>query len=559
MASSTRSTIGRALSAIFVTTLAVALTACSSSGGGKTPNGSTGGTAAAASGAGGGATGASAKPKRGGNLTVLVGKAGAGNWAAGLDPATNTTGSANATELQAIYGGLFLLRSDDDGSNAKMAPNLAASGEFSADLKTLTIKLRPGMTFSDGTPFNAQAVIWNLKRDFASKCCAPLWKIRTVDPFTSPDALTVQIHLAAPDASLLHDFPGTSANWIASPSAVKKMGEKAFRVKPVGAGPYVVVSDQLSELLVVKRNPKFYLADKGLPYLDQITFKSIGGGDQAAYQALLAGGADTYQGMSSTALVKQAQANSKLTVTIEPATQPYTVQLNTLVPPFNNKKAREALYYATNWDAILKGLFDGNGEVVQSFTTSVDLFYHQNVPGYRTYNLDKAKQLVQSIGGLSFRMFGNNTPAYRGIMTALQTQWQQAGMHVEIKAEELATELKEFNSGKWNATVIHAGDWDPDSGLGLSFRFGSRSPYTGIKDPKLDALLQQGATSGDSTTRDKVYQEVAKYLSDNAYAVFGLSTGSANVVVTGVHGPGLTTKLPGGLGLIPNWTETWRE
>lgn len=541
------------LAAILAPALGLALAACSSSGN-TNAKGSTSGTSAAAA---GGTSSSTAKPKRGGSLTVLEDKVKAGNWTSGLDPATGNIGYD--TELQAIYGGLFQLRANDDGSNAHVVPNQAQSVKLSPDLKTLTIKIRPGIKFSDGTAFNAQALIWNFTRDFNSKCgCEPLWTLRKTKPFTSSGPLTVQIHLGSPDASIIDDFPYANTNWIASPTAYKKMGEKKFLVKPVGAGPFVVVSDELAAKLVLKRNPTFFKANQGLPYLDTLTFQAIGGGDQAAYQALLAGNADAYEGMTSPQLIKQAQAGSKIIATIQPSSQPDTVQMNTRKPPFNNKKAREALYYATNWAPINKGLFNDEGVITESFTTPIDLFYHKTVPGYRTYDLAKAKQLVHSLGGLSFSMSAGNTPAYTGVMKALQTEWEHAGMHVKILPEELALELKQYRTNDWQSSLVHGGSWDPATGLGLGLRFASNSPYSGTSDPKLDKLLQQGKTSANTATRDQTYQEIAKYLSDNAYAVFGLAVPSANVVVKGVHGPGLTTKIPGGLNLIPIWTETWK-
>lgn len=86
-------------------------------------------------------------------------------------------------------------------------------------------------------------MIWNFKRDVDPSVAGqvPHWTVREANPFTSPDPLTVAIHLAEPDAALVNGFPLDNANWIASPSAFKKMGEKEFRVKPVGAGPFVVV------------------------------------------------------------------------------------------------------------------------------------------------------------------------------------------------------------------------------------------------------------------------------------------------------------------------------
>ena len=117
-------------------------------------------------------TSASVAPvKAGGSLTVLEGKGFSGDWPFGLDPATNTDGAADQDYMNAVYGQLFEL-----GANGKIINDLATSGTISPDGKTVTIKLRQGVQFSDGRPFNAAAVAWNFTRDLSATCtCAPQW------------------------------------------------------------------------------------------------------------------------------------------------------------------------------------------------------------------------------------------------------------------------------------------------------------------------------------------------------------------------------------------------
>jgi peptide/nickel transport system substrate-binding protein len=527
------------LSALLAPALALGLAACGSSGGGGTST-NTGNATSANSSAN--SSGSTSGAKHGGSVVDLLGSSYAGNWPSGLDPATNTTGAANLPQQQAVFGGLFLLEADNDGLNGHIVPNQAASGALSPDAKTLTIKLRPGIKFSDGTPMDAQSLIWNFTRDSKSACtCAPKWVLRKQDPFTSPDSLTVQVHFSAPNAAILHAFPASNANWIASPTAYKKMGEKAFSLNPVGAGPFTVVSDTLNTKLVVKRNPNYF--DKNLPYLDQITFQSIDG-EQAAYQAMLAGAADAYEGASNPSIIAQAEKNPKIQVTTHPGVSPYMVQVNTRVAPFNNIKAREALYYAADWAAINQGLYGGKQKIVQGFTTPADLYYHETVPGYRTYDLAKAKALVKELGGLSFKLevIARLTPTE--VTTALQTQFKKAGMQVSIKTYQLGALIKRYNSAQWNAILTVTGAWDPAAGSGLGLVFSSTSSSSGVHDPKLDKLLAQSVATSNDSQRDQIYQQIAKYVSDQAYGTFGFAVGQTNWAVKGLTGPGLTTKIP---------------
>ena len=505
-----------------------------------------------------GDAGANLKPVSGGSLTVLEDASFAGGYASGLDPATNTTGGANLPMNQSIFGGLFLLETDNNGQNAKIVPNQAESYSFSDGGKTMTIKLRPGIKFSDGTPLDAKTVVWNMLRDSNSPCsCAPVWQLTKKDPIVATDDLTVQIHMTQPNGSLISNFPISNVNWMVSKTAFEKMGAAKFKTAPVGAGPFTVVSDQLSSELVLKKNPNYF--KKGLPYLDSLTFKSIGG-DQPAYQALEAGQADAYEGMSTTPLITQAQKNSKFTVTLGPPTSPYVIQLNTMKAPFNNIKARQAIYYATDFSAISKGLFKQDLPANESFTASGGLFYHKDVPGYLTYNLDKAKQLVKELGGLTVQLGTTGIYTANQVMTALQTQWEKAGIKVTTKSLQLPQVIQAFTGGSWQAMLQTAGAWDPAAGVGVAFRFASTSPFTGVKDPKLDALFNKAAASTDPSVRDQTYQQAAEYIAKNAYAPFGIAFAPANIVAKGVHGPGLTIPIPA---LAVNsqtlWDQVWRE
>ena len=506
---------------------------------------------------GGASPSAAGPPQRGGQVTVLKDASFDGSWPSGLDPATNTTGGANIAQMAAIYGGLFQLTANPDGSGAKVTPHQAESYEVLDEGRTLKIKIRPGLTFTDGTPLNAEAVRFNIQRNMDSTCsCRPLWQLAKNGIATEGED-TVVLRFAVPTASAVNNFPIANVNWIASPAALKQAGADKFRVTPVGAGPFKVVSNRLSSELVLERNPSYF--KQGLPYLDRLIFKSIGG-DQAAYQALLAGQADAFEGMTTTPLLEQASSNNRLTVTVQPPTSPYVIQLNTQIAPFNNEKARQAIYHATDFNAIARGVFKGKYPVSQTFTAPGGLFHHPTgVPGYRGYNLAEAKRLVQEVGGITVTLGTLGDYVARQVNIALQTQWRQAGINVKIEDYQLNRLVEEFNGGKWQAMLQTAGAWDPAAGVGVAFRFASTSPFTGVKDEKLDGMLNRAASVVDPAERDKIYAEAGKYISDKSYAPFGLAFAPANLAVKGVFGPGLTTKIPP---LVVNsgilWDQVWR-
>ncbi|WP_221585466.1 ABC transporter substrate-binding protein [Microbacterium sp. G2-8] len=529
------------------------------------------------------------EPQSGGDLTVLLDAGFAGGWPTGLDPATSNSVGANLPQNSAIFGGLFTLEAEDDGSDARIEPNQAESYEWSEDGLTLTVALREGITFSDGTPLDAEAVVWNWIRalssgstgapqlnldrereapDLSDEFLDSLWAALPEDvdrdavmwrlgAIQAVDERTVELHLTVPDGSLINGFPLSSFNLIASPSAYAELGAEEFRSTPVGAGPFVVTGNQLSERLEVERNPDYF--KDGLPYLDSLSFQSVAG-DQVLYQTLLAGQGDVVEGLSAVTLIEQAQQNAAVEVYQGVPTSPYVVQLNSRTAPFDDKKAREAIYYATDFAAINEGLFGGAAEMTQSFTASGGLFYEPEVEGYREYDPEKAAELVEEIGGLTVTLGTTDIVTARSVTTALQQQWAEAGIDVEIESQPLGDVITDFTAGDWQAMLQTAGAWDPAVGIGVGVRFGSTSPYSGTPLPEgaesatdalerqlnseIDEMLDAAVATTDPEERAQHYADIAKYISDEAYAPFGPAFTPAQVVRPGVHGPGLTTPIP---------------
>ncbi len=508
---------------------------------------------------GGGPAGTSAgpagPPQQGGSLTTLVTSGFAGSWPSGLDPATNTTGGANLSHMNAIFSGLFKLVADDDGGNARVEPELASGYEFEDGGKTVKVSIREGIEFSDGTPFDAEAVAFNWERAVDSSCtCAPRWPLVEEGGITV-EGNTVVLKFTQPYAAVINSMVVSNANWIASPTALEKMGEEKFKMKPVGAGPFKVVSNRLSSELRLTRNENYH--KQGRPYLDELIIKSVGG-DQPAYQAVLAGQAQVFEGMVTTPLIDQAQGNPQVTVTPQPPTSPYVIQLNTKKAPFDEQKAREAIYYATDVEAIRKGLFGNRYPAAQTFTGPGGMFHDDTVPGYRTYDPEKARQLVKELGGLTVHLGTIKQYVAEQINTALQSQWEEVGIKTTIDSHELNSLIGNFNSGEWEAMLQTAGAWDPAAGVGVGFRFDSEAPFSGVADPELDTLLDDAAATIEPQERDELYAEAGKLISDKAYAPFILAFAPTNIAAEGVHGPGVTTKIPPVLvntGI--QWDEVW--
>ncbi len=501
--------------------------------------------------------GGEARPVYGGEATVLLGADFAGAWPTGLDPATSTTGSANVSLMTSIYGGLFQLTADQDGSNAKTTGVLAERFELSDDGKKFVIHIREGVKFSDGTPFDAAAVSYGIGRALSSSCtCKPRnWPWLESEPVSVADNHTVVLNFSRPYPAVVSAFPAMNINWIPSPSALKELGEDQFRITPVGAGPFKIVSNQLSTRLVLQRNPLYF--QKGRPYLDRLTFQTIAG-DQAAYQAILSGDAQAFEGMQSPLLIEQAKKNPNVVVTQQLATSPMLIQLNTAVPPFNDQEAREAIYYATNVEAIRRGLFKDWYPVSQSFMAPGGLFHHDKVDGYRAFDLEKARALVAKRGGLKVTLGTLRQNVSEQIITALQSQWKDAGIDTTIETYDLGNLIAKFREKSWHALLQTAGSYDPEAGSGLANRFRSGSVYSGVSDPTLDRMIAEAAETVNIAERSRRYEQIARYLSDKAYGPFLIAQAPAQIS-SDLRGPGLTTRIPAlAINTAVLWQDVWR-
>jgi peptide/nickel transport system substrate-binding protein len=499
---------------------------------------------------------ATSAPKAGGSITVLESSGYSGAWST-LDPAQNKEGAATQDFMTAIYGQLFEL-----GAGGKIIPDLATGYTFSPNAETVTVTLRQGVKFTDGTPFNAQAVYYNWMRDLGSIAIKnglnPPWLVAmqpapkgsppgTAEP-ALPSAITVTgpytlvVHQIAPNAAFIDQLFDSIPNWIASPTALQKEGA-SFGQTPVGAGPFTVVSNTPNDELIVKKNPNYW--QTGRPYLDQITFKTVGS-DEAAYEAMLAGQGQIYEDMSTTQLINESASHFEVDNNL--GTSPYDLQLNTAVAPFNNIKARQAIYAATNFQPILTHLFGSRYPVTQGFTGPGGICYQQYVPGYQGYDPTLAKQLIAETGlnKVTIQLGTIAVSTAQESMDALATQWEAVGLKVHIQSWPLSGLIAAFeaNGGKsWESMVQTAGAYDPAGGVGVGFRFESASPFSGVHDPKLDTLLTDAQGSTTLATRCGYYDQAAEYIAKNYYGPFYFAFSPANISVHGIAGPGLSSPL----------------
>ncbi|MBO0893655.1 MAG: ABC transporter substrate-binding protein, partial [Acidimicrobiales bacterium] len=282
---------------------------------------------------------------------------------------------------------------------------------------------------------------------------------------------------------------------------------------PIGAGPFEVVTDDVNSQLVLKRNPNYWR--KGDPKLDTLTFSTVGT-DQSAYSAMVSGQGQVYVSLGTQSMVPTVKKQFRLTPVS--TNQPAIVQLNTTTAPFNNILAREAIYYATDTKALTKGVLGTSKYVDQSLEGPGGRFYQQKVPGYRTYDLAKAKALVKQLGGLSVNYLIGNTANAAIVPEALQAQWAKAGIKVKLDPVAITSLIQAYTSNSWTMAGAQSGGFDPALIPGLAFRFASNARFTGVKDPTLDRMMDQGAGTLNMAARTKIYHQIFAYVASHAYA-----------------------------------------
>ena len=270
-------------------------------------------------------------------------------------------------------------------------PQLAESWTISDDQKSVTFKLRPGATFHDGTPVNAEAIKFNVERMMDSSINntnRPLW-----DPLAGADVideLTVTLRTKEPYALLLNTLAHGSGA-ILSPAAIMANGQESATQNPVGSGPYMVESFNPGLELVLVPHAGYW---GGKPSLDRIVFRYIPEAS-TRLSALQTGSVDVIDSVP-THLIAQIEADDGLKILSSPSLRPMGIAMQNTIPPLDRVEVRQAFNHAVPVEAIAEKLFFG-----QAKATDAPLAF--NTFGYRgsdrfAHDPDKARALLASAG-----------------------------------------------------------------------------------------------------------------------------------------------------------------
>jgi len=272
----------------------------------------------------------------------------------------------------------------------QLEPALAESWLASKDGLTWTFKLRKGVKFHDGTPFDAKAVKYFFDRvlgdekPFKASLYTPV-----VQGAEVIDDSTVRVILKQPFGAFLF-IMAHSAGAIVSPAAHQKWG-KDLALHPVGTGPFKFVEWMKGDRVTMERNDGYW---GGAPNLDRVVVKTVRE-DQARVLMLESGDADLIVNIP-TEEIPRLRKDARFTIESSPTARALFIAINVKKKPFDDVRVRQALNYAVNRDAIVKELFQNNAQVVASHVSPLQNGYAQ-LAGY-PYDPKKSKELLAQAG-----------------------------------------------------------------------------------------------------------------------------------------------------------------
>ena len=406
-----------------------------------------------------------------------------------------------------------LLNFDPKGTGGYV-PQLAADYKWSSDYLHLTLTLRQGVKFQDGTDCNADAVKYNL--DLYRVGWRP--EIKAVTSVDIIDNYTVRLNLSAYSSSVLQGLCSL-AGAIYSPTALKKLGDAA-KVNPVGTGAFKFVSYQTETSLKYAKWDGYW--QKGKPYLDGIEFVFIK--DRVTQLvSFKAGEAQVMIGVLPKDVVEM-QATGKYNFVAFP-TAVMGIAGDSAHPDsiFADIRVRRAIAYAIDNEAIAKALGFGLYKAANQFFDSTGPYYNKGVVGY-PYNPDKAKQLLSQAGypnGFETKITFNAADSDQvAMMSAVQGFLSAVGIDAKLDAADPAR-LMALGTGGWRNQMIY--HWTPVArGVPPSTSLSHMYQKGGTFDPKslwipndYNALYEQAVAEPDPVKATALFQKCSKMVIDD--------------------------------------------
>jgi peptide/nickel transport system substrate-binding protein len=427
-----------------------------------------------------------------------------------LDPTMNLS-SIRAAVGVSMFDSLVGRAADN-----RIVPQLAESWRLLDDL-TWQFKLRKGVVFHDGEPFTAEAVRFTIERVLDPNQKSPnraniaeISKVEVLDDFT------VNLVTKQPYAALLNrliDFP------IMPPRYTAEKGNAVVALRPVGTGPFRFVELVKDDRLVVEAFDRHW---RGAPKIRRIVFKPIPEPFTRA-AALRNNEVDLVTTLPPN-LAQELDRVPGIRVQRVPSTWIIYLGLNALKKPLSDVRVRQALNYATDVDAIIKNVLDGNGRRLEGPLTPQMFGFYPSVRGY-SHDPAKARRLLAEAGypdGLEVTL---EAPAgrYQGdkeIAEALGGQWAKAGFKPRVQVAEWGAYFKRYLSKQFQDAYLLGLGGPMEDGDELYNLVSSKGRGLYYKNEKVDLLFDQGRSTMDPAKRRKVYSDLARVMVEDATWVY---------------------------------------
>lgn len=410
-----------------------------------------------------------------------------------------------------VFAGLCDKLFDID-AKLNIVPQLATSYQWAPDHRSVTLKLRPGVTFHDGEKFDAAAVKYNIERHKTLPGSNRRGELAPVTGVDVIDPLTVRLNLSAPFSPLLAQLTDR-AGMMVSPKAAQAEGDK-FGAHPVCSGPYRFVERVAQDRIVLERYPNYW--DQGAVHFDRIVYTPIP--DATVRLAnLRSGQLDFIERFAPSDMAKiVAEKKFKTSSITEIGYQGLTINVGKseqakATPLGRDPRVREALELALDRQGLVQVVMDNEAIVGNQWVPPTNAWYAKNMPLPKR-DIARAKQLLQEAGVThpGFTLLAPTTSDAQRIALVVQAMAREAGFDVKIQSTEFATSLNLADKGDFEAYVLAwSGRPDPDGNL-YSFDV-CKQPlnYSGYCVPEVDALVKQSRETLDPAQRRKVFEQVA--------------------------------------------------
>lgn len=421
-----------------------------------------------------------------------------------LDPAANSISLANGSVFAAIYETLFRITPDELTPQPVLAESITEAG----DRMSWTLVVRDGITFHDGTAFDAAAVKFNLDRQKASPyngaALTPLVGVDVVDE------MTVQLNLSGPWTALPNVLAGITGVMV-SPAAAADA--TAYQRNPVGTGPYRFVEWASGDRIVTERNDSYW----GDPApLDSLVFKIITV-EAARVAAFEAGEIDAYTTIVDATAEDAAAAGAQ--VVAPPPTGYGYYYLNLTRPPLDDVRVRRALSLGADRDAIANA-YQGQTYEEASFSPFLkdsEWWVAPETPV--TFDPEQASALLADYGQpvqFTFKLLAGSQEIEDAVRATID-YWNQLGMDVELQLiPDVGSYVTDVVTGNYDVLGFVGGSLgDPDTVLYHIFHSTGSYNFGRYSSPAVDAALDQGRASNDDAERKAAYASVQQAIRED--------------------------------------------